>query len=1173
MKHRASSVWAFLAMLLLLWSASALAQSYRARISGIITDQSQAVVAGATVTLLNVATGVRTVRQTSETGLYLFDLVDPGTYTVTVEFSGFSRFIQENVVVQMRGDVTVNATLQPGAVQESITVTESPVAVQFNSAAKDFTVDSRLAAEIPRIDRNPFKLTLLAPSAINTRSEMQPFHSWAANSVDLGGGTNLKNDLQVDGSPIGIGHKNSYPPNTDAVQEVVVSQNPVDAESGHSAGGLISLTLKSGTNEWHGSTFYLGRYPWLNAIADRTRNTRIATRQHMMGGTLGNPIIKNQLFNFISLEYWKVNEPGSVSYTMPTPLERSGDFSKSFNVDGGLRTIYDPWTTKQDPASGRFLRTPFAGNVVPQSRFDPFSTALLKEFWDPNNPGDNITGVNNFRIGLTNRWNYYNFSNRVDYNINDNWKVYGRVSRYHTDNTQNDPTPNNSALFVPTGSLRNANQVSGDAIWTVNPRTVVNFRGSWDNVIDAYVSEEFGSEGWASLWPNNPWYRSNHEVSKGVPIYFPLLNIGGRGGFGGRGFYWNQKPQAMKYNAKIAQQRGSHYLKAGLEHRRGYGVTFVGNTSRFQFPVGVTAETFVSPNTRQNGDGFATFLLGSLDGSSQMIGGPAPDPHVEFWGMFIQDDWKVNRNFTLSLGLRNEYETAWHDPGYNFSRGLDLSVPIPEMQSNPPQMPAQALALVGSGHYKWNGQWLWTSSENPGMWNPQKLALAPRAGIAIRLDDRTALRIGYARFLVPYQMVLSQAPVSGFETVSFLEPPFFGMRGFQNTADLVEGVPQQRISDPYPAAVNPLLPVIGKGYGGNLGRGGAPLLWYPRDPLKKARNDRFNFNFQRQLPGEIVASATWFFNVGNQHYTRMNINYVDPRIREQQQNAINVSVPNPFYQYLTSELFPGALRNQRTVSLASLLGPYPHYGGLYEVGTLGAAERYHSFELKAQKAFSQGWNFLFAYVHIREKTQMFLNELAEYNNSLNYQNSNQPRHRITSAGSWELPFGTGRPYLNTMPRAAEAIVGGWKVTGLLTYFSGAYLRFGKLIASGDPTISDPTPQRWFDTSKLTQVPSGTYVIRSNPFQYDGLTGPSYMLVDATLAKTFSLTERVKAELKMAAFNATNKLNRGNPDLNPASSNFGKALFQGSPAATFGPQTMQLGSVTGRQVELGIKIIF
>lgn len=1171
MRHRSVCLWAALSVLLVMLSSSAAAQSYRGRISGIVTDQTQAVVAGATVTLLNIHTGVRTVRQTSETGLYVFDLVDPGTYTITVEFPGFSRFIQENIVVQMRGDVTVNATLQPGAVQESITVTESPVAVQFNSSNKDFTVDSRLAAEIPRFDRNPFKLTLLAPSAINTRTEMMPFHSWAANSVDLGGGTNLKNELQVDGSPIGIGHKNSYPPNIDAIQEVVVSQNPVDAETGHSAGGLISTTLKSGTNEWHGTAFYLGRYPWLNAIADRTRNTRIATRQHMQGGTLGNPIIKNKLFNFFSIEVWKVGDPASFVTTVPTPLERGGDFSKSLNIDGGLRTIYDPWTTRRDAATGKFVRTPFPGNIVPSSRFDSFSAGLLKEFWDPNNPGDNITGANNFKKGYTRTWNYYNFSNRVDYAINDNWKVYGRVSRYHTTNIEENPTPNKSRLYVPTGTLRNANQVSADVIWTASPRTVVNFRGGWDNIIDAYVSEELGPNGWEPLWPNNPWYKPYLEASVGVPVYFPQLNIGGRS-FGGRGFYWNQKPQKQAYNAKISQQRGSHYIKAGLEHRRNYGLSFVGNTSNFLFPTGLTAETFVSPDTRHNGDGFATFLLGALDDTTQMIGGPSPDPHAEYWGMFIQDDWKVSRRLTLNLGLRNEYESAWHDPNHNFSRGLDLSAPIPEMQSNPPPMPAQALALVGSGFYRWNGQWLWTDDDHPGMWNPPKLALAPRVGMALRVDDRTALRIGWSRFLVPTEMNLNLAPVPGFETVSFLEPPFFGMKGYQNAAPLLEGVPQQRISDPYPANVNPLLPIIGKGYGPNLGRGGAPLLWYPRN-LEKQRNDRINVNFQRQLPGEIVASATWLMNIGNQHYTRMNLNMLDPKLQEQQQNAINVSVPNPFYQYLNDKLFPGPLRNQRTVSLASLLVPYPHYGGLYEVGVLGARERYHSLELKAQKAFSKGWNFLFAYVYIREKRDEFFNELAQFTNTLDYQNSNQPRHRVTTAGSWELPFGKGRPYLSTMPRAAEALVGGWKVTGLFTYMSGAYLRFGKLIATGDPTIPNPTPERWFDTSKLQPVPSGVYVIRTNPWQYDGLTGPKYWVLDATLAKTFDVTERVKAELKMAAYNATNRLNRANPDLNPVSSNFGKALYQGSPAATFGPQTMQLGNVTGRQVELGMKLIF
>src|SRR3984893_10829787 len=240
-------------------------QTFRGQVRGLVSDQTGAVVPGATVTLSNTKTGINSTKPTDSAGLYIFDFVEPGTYTVAVDMTGFGKFTQENIAVQAGGDVTVNPVLNPGALGQSIMVSEAPPAVEFNSSNQQLTIDTKLANDTPRIDRNPFKLTLLEPAAINTRGEMQPFNSWAANSVDLGGGTNLRNDLLVDGNPIGIGHKASYTPHQDGVQESVVAQNSVDAASGHSAGGVISLTTKSGTNEWHGSAFYLGRYPWLSA--------------------------------------------------------------------------------------------------------------------------------------------------------------------------------------------------------------------------------------------------------------------------------------------------------------------------------------------------------------------------------------------------------------------------------------------------------------------------------------------------------------------------------------------------------------------------------------------------------------------------------------------------------------------------------------------------------------------------------------------------------------------------------------------------------------------------------------------------------------------------------------------------------------------------------------------
>ncbi len=1164
------------ATVLLLLSLPLLSQ-IRGRISGTVTDESSAIIPGAAVTLLNVNTGIRTVRQTSTTGVYVFDYVDPGSYTLTVDASGFAKFTQENIVVQALGDVTVNATMRTSAIQESVTVTSTPVDVEFNTSNQNLTIDSTMAKETPRYDRNPFKLTLLAPEAINTRGEVQPFLSWSANSVDLGGGTNLKNDLQIDGSPVGLGHKFSYPPNMDDVQEVIVSQNSVDAEQGHSAGGVISMATKAGTNDYHGDLFYLGRYPWLNAEADRTRFSKNAQRQNTLGGTLGNPIKKNKLFNFFSLEYWKVDNPGAYAITVPTALEAAGNFSQSYNIQGGIRTIYDPFSTTVG-ANGAVSRTPFPGNIIPSNRFDPLSVQFAKGFWAPNTTGDNITGVNNFKKGYTDVWNYTNFDDRVDWNVSDNFKAYGRFGRYNTTDITSNPTPNNSPLYQPTGTDRVANNLSGDTIWTLSPTTVLELHGDWNNLTDAYVSTPLGKDGWAQFWPNNSWYQPYFVNSPGLPVYYPDLVIGGQS-YGGRGFYWNQKPQGEGVSAKISQQRGSHFLKAGMEYRRASGPVYVSNTSQFFFNTAVTANTFTNPNTQLVGDQFATFLLGALDNQTEMVGGPPPIPINNFWGMFIQDDWKVNSRLTLNLGLRNEYETAWSDAAHNLSQAMNLNAPVPAMQQNPPQMPAAATDLVGgSNFYHWTGAWNFTTPGHPGMWNPPTLALAPRVGMAYRINDKTALRIGYARYVIPTEFNFTAAPVAGFEDINFLEPPFFGMTGYQFAAPLLNGVPQETISNPYPAS-NPLLPnfgpVNGKALGTNVGRGGENLLWYPQN-FQKAYNDRVNINFQHELASQFVASFTWFMNFGHQQYTQ-ELNAANPAIYQAHASNVNVlnqTVANPFYHYLNTTVMPGPLYYQPNVPLSSLLVPYPQYGPLYQIGNCCSLERYNQFQVTLQKPFTHGYNFMFAYVYTLERSQINnFNDLTYFDNTMQWQDSNQPRHRINVVSTYELPFGKGQRFLGEAPRLVDALVGGWKFTPVVQYISGDFPRFGNLMVTGNPCVSNPTLQHWFNTSAFAPIPANTYVLRSNPMQYGCLNGPSFFDIDANLAKDFRITEKFSAELRMTAYNALNQLNRADPDTNIYDSTFGQALYQGSPGGTFGAQTATSALVTGRQMELSLKILW
>jgi hypothetical protein len=1167
MKRRFSEL---VVVLILLSATQMMAQVYQGVLQGLVTDQSGGAVPGATVTLLNVNTNVRTVLKTSSVGLYRFNFLIPDTYTVTVESPGFTKFVHENIVVMASSNITVNATLKPGTVRQVVTVTGAPPLLQTNTTNQTITLNSTISQNTPRYDQNPFKLTLLAPEAINTRGEVEPYLSWSANSVDLGGGTNLKNNLTVDGADVDVGHKYTYPPNMGDVQETTVEQTGVDAQYGHSAGGTINITTKSGTNQFHGAVDWLGRYPWLNALYNRTTSppSTLSTRQNTLGVNIGNPIIKNKLFMFTSLNYWKYNSPGSYIVTVPTAAERNGDFSQQKNITGTVATIYNPFSSVYNPATGQITRTPFPGNIIPQSMMDPVAKQLMTKFWNPNGSGVNVTNADNFQVNFPTPYGYWNYSERVDYDITSKWKVFGRVSGYHTSTLPPNPTPNNSELYVPAGTLRTAHQEMGDAVWTLNPTSIMDFHVSFQSLVDAYVSPKTPNL-WSTIWPSNPWYQPYSNALPGDPAfeYLPSLNIGGTG-FGGSGLYWDQEPKGESASADYSHMMGSHYLKAGLEWRRTGGFEYIEDSPTFYFPSTLTANTSISPNTLLYGNGFASFLLGALDNTSETIAGPNSVSYDQYWGMYIQDDWKVTRRLTLNLGLRDEYETAWYGPG--MSRGLNLNASVPQMVANPPILPTAATSLEPNGYYGGLTKGLWQfDGPGQGMWNPPKLALAPRVGFAFMIDPKSVLRFGYARYVIPSEYNFTAAPFSGFEDVNFVEPPYFGETGYQYTAPLLEGVPQQTLSNPYPASINPLVPILGTAYGTNVGRGGENLLWYP-DNFQKAYNDRLDINIQRQLPWGIMAGFVWFVNFGNQLYTK-ELNGINPALEQKYQTSLDVTANNPFYHYLNTTLMPGPLYSQPTVPLSSLLVPYPQYGPLFEIGACCNGEFFSQPQIQVLKQFNNGLTFTFGYDHVFERTQINnFNDQTYYNNQFQWQNNAQPANHMDLAAVWHLPIGQGQPFLHSSSRAVDALVGGWEVSPVLQYISGDYLQFaGMNVASGNVCTSNAA-NHWFNTSLFSPYPANTYVLRSNPMQYDCLTGPSFWDLDASLMKNFRLSERFNAQLRITAYNATNRLNLGDPDTTVTDSTFGEALFQGSPSATEGAQGYS-EYTTGRQVELGFKL--
>ena len=1140
------------------------AQDYRGRIQGVVSDSTNAVIAGASVTLANVNTGISKARVTNESGHYIFDLVEPGTYRITVEHPGFSKFVQENVPLAARGDVTVDASLKTGDVRETVTVAAEASQVQFSTSKLETTVDTKIAQEIPQLYRSPFVLATLDPSVLkdDANVEYNPFNSWGPNRLSVGGGANFSNDLQVDGSRVGISVKTGYVPTPDMVQEVNVSQNTVDAEFGHGSGSAISVVTKAGTNQFHGSAYYYGRYPWASAVSDRQFRTINLDRQHMYGGTVGHPIIRNKLFNFVSYEGWKWKQAAAPYVaTLPTDLERQGNFSQSINAAGGRNIVYDPWTTVTSANGATVTRDPFPGNIIPSSRQDPIAVKYLGALWKPNAPGSGYDHLNNYTVALPVNYPYQNFADRVDYHVNDKLTITGRAQIFRTPVGVTNPT--GSPIFISDrGSQRDGDTYSGSATYALSPTTVLSFSGDYHKFVDA---SQFGPQpnDWlfSALWPNSNFYKALYPDSS-IPVLAARMTISGDGGrwvsMGPGGGTWNQRPSGNGFDAKIAQQRGSHYLKAGFETLGTRAPSLLQQSNPgFGFNGDITNATYVNPNQAVAGNPYASFLIGAVvpigaspsawdSNETSMPSLITPVNSTRFYGAYINDDWKITKNLTLNLGLRYEYEQPYSEEQNRLTAPLDLTTPIPELQNV--KMP-DAMKPFYSGAWILNGAFQFTSSSHPGAWNSDSGTWSPRVGMAYRLTNKMSLRAGYGRYVTPWNMYSAASDQ--------FSPPYTGFANYTDAQPTVQGVPQMRLSDPFTSAF-PVVPSYGKSYGTYTGIGDNLTFFNPN--RYHPYSNRVNISLQRELPDNIVLDVTYFLNRSS-HITTVNynINQVDPRIALQYGAATNATMPNPFYHLAIPNQSPGALWNQPTVGVTALARPYPQYGNLTVIdGIDGGNMIYHSLQIKATKSFSNGYTLLFGYNYHVQVNQTFYDNVDNYLQNWSSLDSGTPRHRITGAGTWALPVGKGRKFMNSGPRALNMLLGGWNLAGTLTFHSGTLLNFGGMVVTGDPHISNPGPNGWFNTSVFKQLPAFTR--RTNPWYYSDIRGPRYFHLDGSLNKEFAVTDRIRYQLHMDAFNAINNMNYNNPNMSVTSSQFGKST-------DIYPQDY------GRRLQLGMRVEF
>ena len=487
-------------LLLLAGASTALAQSNLGAITGIITDPQGAIVPDAAVTATNLATGLRTSAKSNSAGIYLLASLPLGTYTVSVEHPGFSKYVRQGITVDAGQRLGLDLELKLGTMQEAVTVTAVAPLIQDRTSTVETTIEPKSIEALPLSGRKTLNVVALSGAAVFIGYPSTPTGS---PSFTLAGGRGRSQMSYIDGgssqnSRIGNPLIDTDLP-TDAVAEVKLLANSASAEFGASAGGVVMTTTKSGTNQLHGSLYENFRHDAMDAagffapVDSSGRRVAPELRYNVYGSTIGGPIKKNKTFFFFSYEGQRLRAGSTLTLTVPTLLQRRGDFSQTFNASGTLINIFDPSTTTI--VNGRAIRTPFPGNVIPSGNIDPVALKLFDYFPMPNQAPVNIAGANNFsgtRVSISPSDLVFA---KLDHSFSDKDRVSGRYMRLAGTGSIASPFPNNGAADPGPGSdlaERWAVRVFANWTHTVNPNQLNEFRFAYNDRLFHQLSAGLG---------------------------------------------------------------------------------------------------------------------------------------------------------------------------------------------------------------------------------------------------------------------------------------------------------------------------------------------------------------------------------------------------------------------------------------------------------------------------------------------------------------------------------------------------------------------------------------------------------------------------------------------------------------------------------------------------------
>ncbi|HEY6551761.1 MAG TPA: carboxypeptidase regulatory-like domain-containing protein, partial [Vicinamibacteria bacterium] len=663
----------------LLFAVSLPAQETRGRITGRVLDPTRATIPGASVTITDAARGTVVSSTTNAEGIFQVNYLLPGTYEVAVEFAGFKKHLQDKVTLQMTETRDLTIVLEVGGLEDTVTVsTES--AMNSTDGNLGFTVDAKRIAELPLIHGDPYKIMGLATGLAHSGSQRldRPYEPTHIVGFAYDGTRSNRSDLLIDGVPsTSTANANeiiaSYVPPSDMVQEFTVQTATFDAQFGNTEGGVTSMSIKSGTNRFHGSVYYFAEPKSLAAndfFGNKRGQARPETSSDRPGFSLTGPVRIPGLYDgrdktFFSVGFERIKDvrprfDAGADVWVPTEALRRGDFSAfSSNI-----TIYDP-ATRVPTGNGQFVGQPFPGNIIPADRISPVSRAILEYYSLPKTAG--LAG-NIYDSTLAETADYDTFTFRVDQKISESNRMFARYSWYNRDSIYNEYL---NSVASGTWFQFQSYQAVIDDVHVFNPTTVLNLRYGY-NRFERNSGQEEDARNFDLTTLGFP-AEYNSLISEAAR-YFPRLDFDGNTMIDvayGADF---RPTTSHTVVGTLNKSLGAHSLKGGMEmriYREDSLSTANAQSGQYAFTNAYTRQSSASGTDYQGLQNYASFLLG-LPNTTSLLRASDYSEYSKTWGFFVHDDWRVNNKLTLNLGLRYEVETALTERNDKSVSGFDF---------------------------------------------------------------------------------------------------------------------------------------------------------------------------------------------------------------------------------------------------------------------------------------------------------------------------------------------------------------------------------------------------------------------------------------------------------------------------------------------------------------------